>query len=97
MLIECLIERDGFTTVTIQRSKYDFERNADGDQVCDILSASHSEYLLKLKDFRLYQPQAVEAVEVETPKELFTCEKCGKSFTHRLALSGHKRSKDCTQ
>jgi hypothetical protein len=87
MLVECLIQREGFTSVTVQRSRYDFKRNEAGHQVCDILSAGHSSYLLDLPDFRLYSPPVVATV--------YTCEKCGKQFDHHLGLSGHKRSKEC--
>lgn len=87
MLIECLIKRDGYTSVTVQRSKYDFKRNEAGDQVCNILSGGHSSYLLGLPDFRLYDPPV--------PATVYACEKCGKEFEHHLAFSGHKRSKEC--
>lgn len=70
MLIECLIEREGYTDVTLQRSKYEFKRNEHGDQVCDVLSASHSEYLLKLPDFRIYAPKPQFKLEpVSAPKK----------------------------
>lgn len=98
MLIECLIEREGFTVVNVQRSRYEFKRNDKGDQVCDIISSSHSDHLLKLDDFRLYNE--TEALKQEPTKQapiekIYACDRCGKEFTHPLALSGHKRSKEC--
>lgn len=65
MLIECLIERDGHTVVNVQRNRYEFKRNDEGRQICNILSASHSEYLLKLPDFVKYEPKVVENKPVD--------------------------------
>lgn len=96
MLIECLLERAGHTVLHVQRCKYEFKRDKEGRQVCDVLSASHAEYLLKLPDFIKYVPKAViielppvQPVTEET--EGFTCI-CGKAFQTNKALLMHKRS-----
>jgi hypothetical protein len=88
MLIECTIERDGYTVVSVQRSKYEFKRNEHGEQVCDVISGSHSDYLLKLDDFRKYVPPK--------PAVKFICGSCGQEFKNAAGLAGHKNhSKDC--
>lgn len=88
MLLECTIEREGGTTVTVQRSSYDFVANEHGVQVCDINSGSHLDYLLKLPDFRIYKEPEIESEPIE-----FICDRCGNKFANAAGLSGHKRSK----
>jgi len=87
MLIECLIEREGSSRITLQRSTYDFIRNDKGHQVCDVLSGGHSDYLLRLDDFRLYE----EPVEEVKPAE-YVCGICGREFTYRLGYGKHMKA-----
>jgi len=87
MLIECLIDREGSSVVTVQKSTYRFEQNGDGHQVCEINSGSHLDYLLKLPDFRLYkEPDVIESSKL-------ACDRCGIEFANAAGLSAHKRSK----
>lgn len=88
MLIECLIERDGYSVVTVQRNMYEFKRNELGKQVCEINSGSHLEYLLKLPDFQEYKEPVVTPEPVK-----FICDRCNVEFANAAGLSGHKRSK----
>ncbi|MBC2712869.1 MAG: hypothetical protein HGJ94_18325 [Desulfosarcina sp.] len=64
-VIECLIQRDGPTVLTLGKRTYTFEDNENGDCVCEVLSSEHRQYLLKLPDFRIYK-------EDELPKPEFT-------------------------
>jgi hypothetical protein len=52
MLIECLIQRDGPTHITIDRFQYTFEKNEHGQAIAEVNSRSHRDYLLSLPDFR---------------------------------------------
>lgn len=54
-LIECLIERDGPTEISLNTDTYLFEKNELNDFVCQVLSADHRRYFLSLPDFRIYQ------------------------------------------
>ena len=54
-LIECLIERDGTTEISLKHETYRFEKNRLGDNVCLVLNGDHRKYLLFLPDFRIYQ------------------------------------------
>lgn len=90
MLIKCIIERDGYTVVTVQRSKYEFKRNTHGDQICDVISGSHADYLLKLDDFVLYKEP------LPTGSVRHVCAVCGQEFKSAGGLAGHKvHSKEC--
>lgn len=88
MLIECLIQREGFSVVNVQRNMYEFRRNELGIQVCDILSGSHVDYLLKLNDFRLYK-----APEPVPEPVKYICDRCSVEYANAAGLSAHKRSK----
>jgi hypothetical protein len=56
MLIECLIEREGPTAMTLGSFTYLFRENDHGHKVCPVNSREHREYLMGLKDFRPYTP-----------------------------------------
>lgn len=88
MLLECLIEREGYSIVTVQKNLYEFKRNKEGRQVCEINSGSHLEYLLKLPDFRKY-----EAPEIPEEPTVHACDRCNTVFANAAGLSAHKRSK----
>jgi nucleoside 2-deoxyribosyltransferase-like protein len=53
-VLECLIERDGPTEVTLGRTNYKFEKNLAGNSVCEVWFREHRDYLLSLGDFRIY-------------------------------------------
>ena len=54
-LIECLIERDGPTEISLETDTYLFEKNELNDYVCQVLSGDHRRHFLSLPDFRIYQ------------------------------------------
>ena len=54
-LIECLIERDGSTEISLKTDTYLFEKNELNDYVCQVLSGDHRRHFLSLPDFRIYQ------------------------------------------
>ncbi len=54
-LIECLIERDGPTEISLKTDTYLFEKNELNDYVCQVLSGDHRRHFLSLLDFRIYQ------------------------------------------
>ena len=54
-LIECLIERDGPTEISLKTDTYLFEKNELNDYVCQVLSGDHRRHFLSLPDFRIYQ------------------------------------------
>jgi hypothetical protein len=54
-LIECLIERDGTTEISLKTDTYLFEKNKLNDYVCQVLSGDHRRHFLSLPDFRIYQ------------------------------------------
>ena len=58
MLIECLIESDGPTAITIGPWNYLFKLNEHGHKVCPVNSREARERMLSLPDFRPYEPPA---------------------------------------
>jgi hypothetical protein len=71
LLIECLIQRDGPTWLTLDRFQYVFEKNEHGHAVAEVNSRSHREYLLSLPDFRVYLPsRQAEATDHEASGEV---------------------------
>ena len=53
-MVECLIERDGPTAISVDGHTYVFEKNKAGDYVCRVENKYHRKYLLALPDFRIY-------------------------------------------
>lgn len=53
-VVECLIERDGPTVITLGRNTYKFEKNKAGHSVCLVMLKEHREYLISLGDYRIY-------------------------------------------
>jgi len=76
-LIECLIDRDGPTTINDGGFKFVFKENEAGHCVCDVLAGGVVRRLLSFSWFRKYQPDvdyrdtlpAPDAVVVEPPCE----------------------------
>lgn len=66
-VVECLIERDGPTTITLGKYAYEFEKNDAGHYVCLVMNNEHRKYLTKLPDFRIYMADKL-------PKPEFTNE-----------------------
>ena len=56
MFIECLIQREGNTHLTIAGFDYVFVKNEQGRSVCQVHSSAHQDHLLSLKDFIPYEP-----------------------------------------
>lgn len=73
-IVECLIERDGATEVNIGKTSYLFEKNILGDYVCEVLSMSHRQHLLKLKDFAIYQEELAPKKEFNDEESDFMAE-----------------------
>lgn len=48
MLIECLIEREGATHVTVAGFNYVFAPDEQGRQVCEVLSHDHQGWFLSM-------------------------------------------------
>jgi|WetSurMetagenome_2_1015567.scaffolds.fasta_scaffold09068_3 hypothetical protein len=72
LLIECLIQRDGPTWLTLDRFQYVFEKNEHGHAVAEVNSRSHRDYLLSLPDFRIYHPtRQAEATDQKVSGEVF--------------------------
>ena len=70
MLIECLIEREGSTTVMVAGFTYEFVPNAAGHRVCDVLSSDHQGWFLSLPRFyRKYEAGEVIGSPDKTPVE----------------------------
>ena len=65
MLVECLIEREGSTEVSLDRFKYRFEDDGTGAKVADVNSEDHRNYLIKTGFYRIYDPKMRERVEKE--------------------------------
>lgn len=55
-LIECLIEREGPTTINDGGFTFTFEENDAGHKVANVLSDGTADRLLSFKWFRLYNP-----------------------------------------
>jgi hypothetical protein len=53
-VVECLIERDGPTPVTLGKTRYTFKKNDAGHSVCPVMLRDHRNYLTSLPDFRIY-------------------------------------------
>jgi hypothetical protein len=62
-VIECLIKRDGPTTMVLGKRRYSFEQNKNGDVVCPVLAADHRKHLLSIPDFRVYQAEKLKPKE----------------------------------
>lgn len=48
MIIQCMIKRDGVTEVTRGGKHYRFEKNVQGDEVCDIHDTAHAKMFLRM-------------------------------------------------
>lgn len=75
MLIECLIRREGPTTLVLAQTKYLFtpvpgsKKREPSTSVCDIVTEEHINYLLDPKrkgQFREYNPEQIEQDVKET-------------------------------
>jgi len=66
MKIQCLIDRDGVTTVMYNGIRMDFEKNEHGDYVCDVCNPGSVDYLLKTFGGRFYR-EYVEPVMPTSP------------------------------
>ena len=67
MKIQCLIERDGVTTVMYNGVRMDFVPNKHGDYICDVCNPGAVDYLLNTfagKFYREYEA-SIEAPVVE--------------------------------
>lgn len=65
-LLECLIERDGPTTINDGGFKFVFEENEAGHKVCDVLAEGAATRLLNFTWFRKYRPD----VDYKEPEEI---------------------------
>jgi len=65
LLIECLIERDGPTTVTLHCHQYEFKKNGAGHSVCEVALKEHRAHLLKLGDFRIYDDNSGDSKKID--------------------------------
>ncbi len=60
MLIQCLIEREGDTHITrLENVRYKFQRNEQGDMVCDVHNKEHINWMLKSASYQEYVPSKV--------------------------------------
>lgn len=82
MLIECLIQRDGSTHVTLRGVRYEFKKNGLGHSVCDVTSNDHLSWFLSFPNsYRVYQnPTEAKKEEAEGHE--------GKR-THRKRVEDH--------
>lgn len=55
MLIECLIKREGPTHINIHGFPYVFDKNEHGHYVCEVVSDSHANYLMRTSG-KYYRP-----------------------------------------
>ena len=62
-VVECLIERDGPTVMSLGRNQYEFEKNEAGHAVCLVMLQDHRDYLEKLDDFRIYMKHKLKKPE----------------------------------
>lgn len=60
MLIQCLIERDGDTTVTRGTQNYVFRQNRQGHAVCEVQSDDHARLFLRMGP-RYYRPYGTQS------------------------------------
>jgi DNA invertase Pin-like site-specific DNA recombinase len=57
-MMECLIKRDGPTSVQVGGFKYTFEKNKHGHSVCDVVNEGARSYFLSLTTlYRDYNPE----------------------------------------
>jgi hypothetical protein len=78
-VVECLIERDGPTSITLSRNTYEFKKNDAGHSVCLVSLREHRNHLVKLPDFRIYMKDKL-------PKPDFTDEEL--DFIRQWKLRG---------
>lgn len=62
-VVECLIERDGPTIITLSRNTYKFEKNEAGHPVCLVMLKEHRDYLEGLGDYRIYMKHKLKKPE----------------------------------
>lgn len=67
-ILECLIERDGPTTINDGGFKFVFEKNEEGRAVCNVLSEGTARRLLNFEWFQLYEPEEEKDSE-QAPSE----------------------------
>lgn len=53
-LLQCLIQREGTTVVSIGGCHYTFRPNAAGDSVCSVTNPNHHKFLIRSGQYRPY-------------------------------------------
>jgi len=57
MLIQLLIEREGCTHITrLENIRYKFQRNEQGDMVCEVTNREHIRWMLMSSSYQEYVP-----------------------------------------
>lgn len=67
MLLQCLTERDGDTTVHVGHFRYDFKKRPDGRSLCEVVSVSHVNWLLKSGSFMVAQEERGRVKPTDPP------------------------------
>ena len=60
-VLECLIDREGPTTVSIGGCVYTFRPNPAGHSVCTVTNWNHNKFLLKSGHYRPYSAEGQQA------------------------------------
>jgi hypothetical protein len=60
MIIQCLIERDGDTTVTRGGVNYVFRQNKQGHAICEVQNDDHAKLFLRMGP-KIYRPYGAQA------------------------------------
>ena len=95
MLIECLIQREGPTHVSINGVQYRFDKNDLGHSVCDVTSKDHASWLVKFPaSYRVYKNPEDEADQGGQPKDQTETKKETEGHegkrTHRKRVEDHQ-------
>lgn len=59
--VQCLIQREGDTPVSIGGIRYIFKKNKRGDSVCEIINPGHYNKLITWPSYTPYEPEEDEA------------------------------------
>ena len=92
MMIQCLIERDGDTTITRGGVNYVFRQNKLGHAVCEVQNDDHARIFLRmgLKVYRPYGEQsethALRLKMIDAPSETMEIDDDGEIFEEPVAI-----------
>lgn len=92
--IQCLIEREGDTTLSLGTMHYTFSRNEHGHSVCEIVNTGHYNQIIKSGYYVPYDKPETEVVTNDCNGDVSDP---GSAATRLLELSGEDAGNDGDQ